>query len=102
MIKYVSNSYDRVRISLDNQSYENCVFANCTIVYAGTGPISLVGCTFNNCQWVFAGNALNTLNFMQTMYHQMGDFGKTMIEETCTNIKRGAIPNVDDDKEPKK
>jgi hypothetical protein len=92
MIKNTFNTYSGVRVSLDNQSYEKCVFTNCTIEYAGTGPISLEGCSFNNCQWVFTGHAQNTLNFMKVMYHQMGKFGKSMIEATFENIKQGVEP----------
>ncbi|MDC9727999.1 MAG: hypothetical protein PSN04_01560 [Methyloprofundus sp.] len=92
MIENISNTYSGVRVSLDNQSYEKCIFTNCTIEYAGTGPISLSGCSFNNCQWLFTGDAQNTLNFMQVMYHQMGGFGKSMIEATFENIKQGVAP----------
>ena len=102
MIKNISNSYSGVRVSLDNQSFEKCIFTNCIIEYAGTGPISLNGCSFNNCQWVFTGNAQNTLNFMQVMYDKMGDFGKNMIEATFENIKQGNMPSVQDDKKPNK
>ena len=102
MIKNISNTYTGVRVSLDNQSYENCIFNNCVIEYGGSGPISLVGCSFNGCQWVFTGAAQNTLNFMQVMYHQFGEFGKNMIEATFENIKQGNMPSVQDEKEPNK
>jgi len=102
MIKNISNTYTGVRVTLDNQNYEKCIFTNCIIEYGGTGPISLDGCSFNSCQWVFTGHAQNTLNFMQVMYHQMGDFGKSMIEATFKNIKQGAVPTINDDQEPNK
>ena len=92
MIQNISNTYNGVRVSLDNQSYKNCVFKNCIIEFGGTGPIALDGCDFNQCQWVFTGNAQNTLNFMRLMYHNMGDFGKSMIEATFNNIKDSAPP----------
>lgn len=82
------NTYSGMRVVLDNQSYHECTFTNCTIEYAGTGPISLIGCSFHSCNWVMTGNALNTLNFMQSMYHGMGDFGKQMINQTFENVKR--------------
>ena len=92
MINNISNTYSGVKVSLDNQKYKDCTFTNCTIEYGGSGPISLEGCSFNNCQWVFTGNAQNTLNFMQVMYHHMGEFGKSMIEATFENIKKGEVP----------
>jgi len=98
MIKNKSNTYSGVRVILDNQSYEKCIFTNCTIEYGGTGPISLEGCSFNSCQWVFTGHAQNTLNFMQVMYHQMGEFGKSMIEATFENIKNGVVPEANENK----
>ncbi len=87
MITNINNKYSGVRVSLDNQSYDGCIFTNCIIEYGGTGPITLNGCKFNNCQWVFVGPAQNTLNFMHMMYHHMDDFGKKMIESTFENIK---------------
>ncbi len=95
MIQNKNNTYSGVRVQLDNQSYENCTFTNCIIEYSGEGPISLVGCNFSGSQWVFSGSAQNTINFMQIMYHNMGDFGKKMIEATFENIKQGKVPGVD-------
>lgn len=98
MITNVGNVYSGVRVSLDNQSYRDCIFQNCVIEYAGTGPISLVGCKFNDCQWAFAGPAQNTINFMQMMYHHMGDFGKEMMEATFNNIRQ-QVPSSPNPKE---
>lgn len=92
MIENINNSYSGARVRIDNQIFKNCIFSNCVIEYAAEGPISLSGCTFNNCQWVFVGAAQSTLNFMQTMYHSMGDFGRGMIESTFDNIKNAGAP----------
>ena len=92
MIVNSQNTYSGVRVRIDNQTFEGCIFQNCIIEYAAEGPISLSGCSFNECQWVFVGSAQNTLNFMQVMYHGMGEFGQQMIEATFNNIKEGGIP----------
>ena len=85
------NTYNGVKVRIDNQSFEECSFINCTIEYGGTGPISLTGCKFKSCNWVFIDYAQNTLNFMQTMYHHMDEFGKSMIEATFQNIKDSGV-----------
>jgi len=91
MILYKDNIFTGVKVRLDNSRYESCIFKNCIIEYGGEGEVALVGNEFLNCQWVFVGCAQNTLNFMQTMYHSMGPFGKEMIEGTFNNIKNGIV-----------
>ncbi len=100
MNQNIDNTYVGVKISLDNQIYKNCSFTNCVIEYSGNGTISLTGCRFDNCQWLFSGPAQNTINFMQMMYHNMGDFGRKMIEATFDNIRNNSTGAIDDRKDP--
>ncbi|UPR56967.1 hypothetical protein ITG10_00940 [Vibrio sp. ED004] len=88
MNKFTDCKFENTTIGLDNTIYKKCTFTNCVIEYAGDGPISLESCEFNNCQWTLVGAAQNTMQFLSTMHHSMGDFGKQMVDATFNNIKK--------------
>jgi hypothetical protein len=87
MSNFKECTFTNSTVRLDNNEYVNCKFEKCIIEFAGEGPVGLDGCAFSGCQWVLVGYARNTLNFLGSMYHGMGDFGKEMVEATFTNIK---------------
>jgi len=88
MIKSIKSTFEKTTVTLDNHYFENCIFKDCVIVYTGTSGINLVGCKFYNCQWRLDGAASNTMQFLRSMYKDMGDFGKQMVEATFENIKK--------------
>jgi hypothetical protein len=88
MIRNVNNTYENVKVKLDNSEFKECKFINCVMEYSGTGPVSLSGCSFENVNWVFTGPAQNTLQFLHGIYHGMGEGGKKLIEQTFENIKK--------------
>ncbi|EIU6832498.1 hypothetical protein L5168_004505 [Vibrio parahaemolyticus] len=88
MNKFTDCTFEKATIRLDNTEYKGCVFNNCIIEYAGQGPISLDSCDFNGCQWTLVGSAQNTMQFLSSMYHGMGEFGQQMVEATFNNIKQ--------------
>lgn len=73
----------------NNNAYINCKFKNCIFIYNGDAGLFELG---NNEFWQpsieFSGPASNTLNFMKTIYHSLGDFGKKVIDELFEDIKR--------------
>ncbi len=89
MIQNIRNNYSNVVVHLDNASFTECEFDSCTLVFSGTGPVSLQGCKFNNVAWQFSGAAEATLNFLAGIYHGMGDGGRLLVESTFDQI-RGA------------
>ncbi len=88
MIKNINNTYKNVTVKLDLNEFIDCTFENCTMEYEGKGQISMIGCSFKNVNWIFSGAAQNTLQFMHSIYHGMGDGGKEIIEKTFENIKK--------------
>lgn len=88
MSKFQNCTFNNSTVRLDNNEYFKCVFDKCVIEYAGEGPISLDSCSFNSCEWVLVGYARNTLQFLSSMYHGMGEFGQHMVEATFNNIKK--------------
>ena len=87
MNKNIKNKYRKSMVTLDNNEFIECSFDECTLQYAGTGPVALIGCTFVNVQWVFVGAAQQTLQFLQGLYHGMGEGGRKLVERTFDNIK---------------
>ncbi|MXP48882.1 hypothetical protein FD733_03805 [Pantoea sp. Eser] len=88
MIKSIKSTFEKTTVILDNHYYEECTFKDCIIVYAGTSEINLVGCKFFDCQWRLDGAASNTIQFLRSMYKDMGEFGKQTVEAKFENIKK--------------
>jgi hypothetical protein len=72
------------RIYLDSDSFRNCTFINCEIVYTG-GSIDAHDCRFEGCRWSVEGAAANTLAFLELMYMQDGF--KELVDITLDRIK---------------
>lgn len=87
MVRLKGNKFNNDRILIDNSEFADCEFHNCTIVYSGSGPVGLNSCAFYSCQWEFTGAANNTINFMASLYHGLGEAGKELIEKTFDNIR---------------
>lgn len=88
MNRSYNGTYEATTVQLDGHLYENCTFRDCDIIYKGSGNVNLIGCKFYDCRWKLDGAAANTLKFLRTMYKDMGDFGKEMVEATFENIKK--------------
>ena len=87
MATFNKSKFDFTTIILDNNSYDNCEFSTCKMIYRGEGAVSLTNCTFDGCVWEFQGAASNTVNFMKAIYQGMGPEGKQMIDATIKQIK---------------
>lgn len=92
MIEHDGGRFSRSRVDLDNQSYTDCTFDECEIVYAAKGPVSLNGCRFNNCSYRFDGAAGDTVNFMTALYQ----LAPALVEATFNRIRGKGGPSPDD------
>lgn len=88
MPQYVSTSFKRERVILDGNSFRQCTFTECELVYAARGKVTLDTCVFDQCSYTFDGPAQDTLLFLTGLY--MIDPGA--IEATFQNIRAGAQP----------
>lgn len=91
MIQNIGNSYTGVVVQLDNNSFSDCRFDGCRMVYSGLGPVSLQGCSFSNVSWEFAGGAQNTISFLSGIYNGMGEGGRVLVENTFAAIRGGNL-----------
>ena len=61
-------SYNHQTVVLDGESFSNCDFAACRLVYSG-GPLpEFEGCRFDKCDWKFEDAASQTLAYLKLMW----------------------------------
>ena len=88
MAEFKGTSFAGERIILDDNSYVQCIFNRCEIVYAARGKVHLDGCTFGNCSYTLDGPAQETLLFLTALYQ----IDPAAVEATFQNIRSGAQP----------
>ena len=86
-MKISKTNFSNEEVVLDFHEYESCHFTNCRFVVLGYGPFSLNSCEVTNCEFTFAGPAASTIQTMTTIYHDIGEQGKALIEGTFESIR---------------
>ena len=71
---------------LDGDSFSDCEFRACRMVYAGGEPPTFDSCKFEGCEWKFEDAATNTLAFMKVVW-SVG--GKAPIQALIKDITGG-------------
>lgn len=92
MATHKNKSFADDTVELDNNTYQNCKFARCTLNYRGLGQVEIAGCSFEEPRFVFLDAAQRTLGFMNALYNGAGAGGKQLIEATFNNMRRGNSP----------
>jgi hypothetical protein len=80
-------TYEALQVCIDGETFIECTFKNCTIVYSGLMVGQIQGCRFEGCHWKFAGPARNALDFLGILY-SIGDSGKEVVEGIFREIRR--------------
>ncbi|MFI4934506.1 MAG: hypothetical protein ACHP7N_07805 [Caulobacterales bacterium] len=60
--------FNHETLALDGESYADCEFRACRLVYAGGEPPSFVNCKFDDCDWRLEGAAARSLEFLKLMW----------------------------------
>ncbi len=61
-------AYNHQTVTLDGESFSNCEFAACRLVYSG-GPLpQFDGCRFTDCEWKFEEAAARTLSYLKLIW----------------------------------
>ena len=94
MAKHVREQISDRMVTLDGDIYEECRFARCKIVYKGGEVVGLIGCHFTDCNFEFADAAARTIQFLTSLYHNMGPDGAALVERTFDNIRRQRQVNL--------
>ena len=61
-------SYNHQTVMLDGETFSQCQFAACRLVYAGGSPPQFDGCHFDDCEWKFEDAAARTLSYLKSMW----------------------------------
>lgn len=61
-------SYNHQTVALDGETFSDCQFAECRLVYSGGAPPRFDGCRFDDCEWKFEDAAAHTLAYLKVMW----------------------------------
>ena len=89
-MEYKEQKFADSREVLDGNTYENCAFSACAIIYCGGEIPNIVGCAFDDCQWHFEEAAERTLAFLHYFYHGMGEEGRALVDQAMDLIRQPA------------
>ena len=75
--------FSRETLRLDGETYSNCEFTSCRMVYAG-GPVpEFSNCRFHDCEWKFDEAASRTLAYLKVMW---AAGAKAAVQDTIKSI----------------
>jgi hypothetical protein len=76
-------SYNHQTVMLDGETFSDCEFSACRLVYAGGQPPKFERCRFDDCEWKFEDAAADTLSYLKLMWN-VG--AKTAVQTTIKEI----------------
>jgi hypothetical protein len=89
--EHVDETFTEQTVVLDGQSFTECTFVQCVLVFRGEAPFALRGNLVDvTCRWQFEGAAALTAEAMKSIYHGFGEEGKALIEATLGINPRSA------------
>ncbi len=84
-------TYQNSKIVIDGNHFEECVFENCLLEYAGMDEVAFVNCRLVNVNWSFVGPASNTISFLSMLRNGFGPTGEALVETLFDQIRRTHI-----------
>lgn len=78
-------------IDLGEDSYVNCRFKGCRLVYDGAPGVQIQSCDFEETRLELVDEAGNTLSFLQNIYHGFGEDGRRVVENLVEQVRQGRI-----------
>ena len=83
-------TFDSETVELDGNTFTDCQFQGCEIIYRGGEPPFIRDVNFNDCEFVPKDAALDTIQFLGLMY---STGLKKPIEETLEFIRNSGQTN---------
>lgn len=77
MAQHAAKAFTNETVHLDGQSYFDCEFKKCRMVYEGGEIPEFNGCHFDACDWKLEGAANRTVNWLKFL-HATGN--QTLVE----------------------
>ena len=78
--------FNHETLRLDGETFADCEFRGCRMVYTGGEPPEFSGCRFDGCEWKFEDSASNSLAFMKILW---GVGGKAAVQALIKDITGG-------------
>jgi hypothetical protein len=75
--------YNHETVSLDGETFSDCEFRDCRLVYTGGEPPVFRGCSFIGCDWKYDEAAARTLAHLKLVW-SVG--GKTSVQALIKDI----------------
>jgi hypothetical protein len=64
--------FNHETVTLDGESFEDCEFRECRLVYSGGEPPHFRDCRFDDCEWKFDDAAARTLAHLKLVWASGG------------------------------
>jgi hypothetical protein len=68
-VDHVGKTFIEQTIAIDEDTFEDCFFARCTLVYRGNRDVRMKNCSFESPRYFFDGAAKETIGFLTDLYH---------------------------------
>jgi hypothetical protein len=81
-----ATTFNHETITLDGESYADCEFRACRLVYSGGKLPSFSDCRFDDCEWKFDAAAARTLAHLKLVW---GLGGKATVQTLIKEITGG-------------
>lgn len=95
-MEYKGKTFERETIRIDGNTYLDCQFTNCTLLYGGGPAPSLQHNAFTDCEWTLDGHAALTLDFLNRLYKS----GAVNLVESVFHFIKNAKPLDNPAKQP--
>lgn len=81
-----STMFTRETLQLDGETYSDCEFKKCRLVYAGGEVPVFQDCKFDDCEWRFEEAAGRTLEHLKVVWNAGG---KALVQGMIKEITGG-------------
>lgn len=78
--------FNHETLTLDGESFADCEFRDCRLIYNGGPAPVLTNCRFDDCDWKFEDAAANTLAYLKVVW-SVG--GKAPVQALIKEITGG-------------
>ena len=65
-------AYSHETVVLEGETFSNCEFRDCRLIYTGGEPAVLTDCRFVDCEWKLEDAAVRTLAHLKLMWSAGG------------------------------
>jgi hypothetical protein len=87
MAEYLGKDFAKTDVVLDGNSYMQCSFTECNMVYRGGQIPQIRGCRIERCRWIWEEGAIRTIQFLKGIYSGLGQGGRELVDDVVKEIR---------------